>query len=29
VPGYAVSNPGQASLVPPSMRPRLPFEQTF
>ena len=29
VPGYSVTNPGQASLVPPSMRPRLPFEQTF
>ena len=29
VPGYAVTNPGQASLVPPSLQPRLPFEQTF
>jgi LPS-assembly protein len=29
VPRYAVSNPAQGSLVPPSMRPRLPFEQVF
>ena len=29
VPGYAVSNPAQGSLVPPSLRPRLPFEQLF
>ena len=28
VPGYAVTNPEQSALVPPSMR-RLPFEQTF
>jgi len=29
VPGYAVTNPGSAELVPPSLRPRLPFEQVF
>ena len=29
VPGYAVTNPTQGSLVPPSLQPRLPFEQTF
>ncbi len=29
VPGYAVTNPTQGSLVPPSMQPRLPFEQIF
>lgn len=29
VPGYAVTNPADASLVPPSVRPRLPFEQVF
>lgn len=29
VPGYAVTNPTQGNLVPPSMRPRLPFEQVF
>lgn len=29
VPGYAVTNPGQGSLVPPSLQPRLPFEQIF
>jgi len=29
VPGYAVTNPGSAALVPPSLRPRLPFEQVF
>jgi len=29
VPGYAVTNPADASLVPPSARPRLPFEQVF
>lgn len=29
VPGYAVSNPAQGALVPPSLRPRLPFEQVF
>jgi LPS-assembly protein len=29
VPGYAVTNPGQSSLVPPSLQRSLPFEQTF
>jgi|CXWL01.1.fsa_nt_gi LPS-assembly protein len=29
VSGYAVTNPLQGSLAPPSMRPRLPFEQVF
>ena len=29
VPGYAITNPSQGSLVPPSMQPRLPFEQIF
>ena len=29
VPGYAVTNPAQGSLAPPSLRPRLPFEQVF
>lgn len=29
VPGYASTNPGSGNLVPPSMRPRLPFEQVF
>jgi LPS-assembly protein len=29
VPGYAVTNPGQGSLVPPSLQRSLPFEQTF
>ncbi len=29
VAGYAVTNPSQGSLAPPSMRPRLPFEQVF
>ncbi|MGQ0509727.1 MAG: LPS-assembly protein LptD [Betaproteobacteria bacterium] len=29
VPGYAVTNPGDAALVPQSLRPRLPFEQVF
>ena len=29
VPGYAVTNPTQSSLIPPSLRPRLPFEQVF
>ena len=29
VPGYAVTNPTQGSLVPPSLRPALPFEQIF
>ncbi len=29
VPGYAVTNPTQGTLAPPSLRPRLPFEQVF
>ena len=29
VPGYAVTNPTQGALVPPSVRPQLPFEQIF
>ena len=29
VPGYAVTNPTQGSLVPPSLQPRLPFGQVF
>ena len=29
VPGYAVTNPRNESLVPPSLRPQLPFEQVF
>lgn len=29
VPGYAVTNPRDAGLAPPSLRPRLPFEQVF
>ena len=29
VPGYAPTNPADPQLVPPSMRPRLPFEQVF
>ena len=29
VSGYAVTNPTQGNLVPPSMHPRLPFEQVF
>jgi len=29
VPGYAVTNPTEARLVPPSMQPRLPFQQVF
>jgi LPS-assembly protein len=29
VAGYAVTNPAQGSLVPPSMRPALPFQQVF
>jgi hypothetical protein len=29
VPGYAITNPTQGNLVPPSLRPRLPFEQVF
>jgi LPS-assembly protein len=29
VPGYSVTNPADARLTPPSVRPRLPFEQVF
>jgi hypothetical protein len=29
IPGYAVTNPTQGNLVPPSVHPRLPFEQVF
>jgi len=29
VPGYAVTNPTQSNLIPPSMQPRLPFDQVF
>jgi len=29
VPGYSVTNPGDQSLVPPSLRPRLPFQQVY
>ena len=29
IPGYAVTNPTQGALVPPSVQPRLPFEQVF
>jgi LPS-assembly protein len=29
VPGYAPTNPSDPQLVPPSLRPRLPFEQLF
>ncbi len=29
VPGYAVTNPAEPSLVPPGARPRLPFEEVF
>ena len=29
VPGYAVTNPTEGSLVPQSLRPQLPFEQIF
>ncbi len=29
IPGYAVTNPSDGHLVPPSLRPRLPFEQVF
>ena len=29
VPGYAVTNPGEGSLVPPSLQRSLPFEQIF
>ena len=29
VPGYSVTNPSDATLAPPSARPRLPFEQVY
>ncbi len=29
VPGYAVTNPSNQSLVPPSLRPQLPFQQIY
>ena len=29
VPGYSVTNPKDAALLPPSLRTRLPFEQVF
>lgn len=29
VPGYAVTNPTDSRMLPPSMRPRLPFEQAY
>ncbi len=29
VPGYALTNPADRNLVPPSLRPRLPFEQVY
>jgi LPS-assembly protein len=29
IPGYARTNPQDRSLVPPSLRPRLPFEQVY
>ena len=29
VPGYSVTNPADQSLVPPSVRRELPFEQAF
>jgi LPS-assembly protein len=29
VPGYSVTNPGDQTLVPPSLRPRLPFQETY
>ena len=29
VAGYAVTNPSNPSLVPPSLRPKLPFDQVF
>jgi LPS-assembly protein len=29
VPGYSVTNPADARLAPPSVRPQLPFEQVF
>ncbi len=29
IPGYSVTNPTDPSLLPPGLRPRLPFEQVF
>jgi LPS-assembly protein len=29
VPGYSVTNPRDSALTPPSMRPKLPFEQVY
>ncbi len=29
VPGYSVTNPTESRLIPPSMRPALPFQQTY
>jgi LPS-assembly protein len=29
VPGYSVTNPSDQALVPPSVRPRLPFQQVY
>jgi LPS-assembly protein len=29
IPGYAVTNPTDSRMLPPSMRPRLPFEQVY
>ena len=29
VPGYAITNPAEGKLIPPSMQPRLPFQQVF
>ena len=29
IPGYAVTNPTESRLIPPSMRPALPFQQTY
>ena len=29
IPGYAVTNPTQSNLVPPSMQPQLPFKQVY
>jgi LPS-assembly protein len=29
VPGYSVTNPSDQALVPPSLRPRLPFQQVY
>ena len=29
VPGYSVTNPADQTLMPPSARPRLPFQQSY